>query len=62
MTLCCREYLIIHYISFALQRITVEALVSRNHQDIKKVSITGAGHLRECKNTELVWELRKTGF
>ena len=26
------------------------------------VSITGAGHLRECKNKEFVWELRKTAF
>ena len=26
-----------------------------------KVSVTGAGHLRECKNTEFVWELTKTG-
>ena len=25
----------------------------------KKVSITGAHHLQECKNTEFVWELRK---
>ena len=28
----------------------------------KKVSVTGAGHLRECKNTDFVWELRKMGF
>ena len=26
------------------------------------VSITGAGHLRECKNKEFVRELRKTAF
>ena len=32
-------------------------------RDSKKVSVTGAGRLRECKNTEFVWELRKwTGF
>ena len=28
----------------------------------KKVSVTGAGRLWECQNTEFVWELRKTGF
>ena len=26
------------------------------------VPVTGAGRLRECKNTEFVWELRKTAF
>ena len=41
---------------------TVEALVSGHHQDAEKVSITAAGRLRECENTEFVWELRKTGF
>ena len=41
---------------------TVEALVSGHPRDVKKVSITGAGCLRETKNTEVVWELRKTGF
>jgi len=25
-------------------------------QDAKKVSVTEAGRLRECKNTEYVWE------
>ena len=25
-------------------------------------SVTGAGPLRGCKNTEFVWELRKMGF
>ena len=41
---------------------TVEALVSGHHPGhAKKVSITAAGRLRECKNTpEFVWELRKT--
>ena len=24
--------------------------------------VTGAGRLGECKNTEFVWELSKTGF
>ena len=28
----------------------------------KKVSITGASRLRECKNTEFEWELSKRGF
>ena len=41
---------------------TVEALVSGHHRDAKKVSIIGAGRLRECENTEFVLELRKTGF
>ena len=42
--------------------ITVEALVSGHPQGVKRMSITGAGSLWECKNTEVVWELRKTGF
>ena len=33
----------------------------RDPRDGKKVSVTGAGRLWECKNTEFVWELRKTG-
>ena len=36
--------------------------VSGHPRDAKKVFITGAGRLRESKNTEFVWELRKTGF
>ena len=28
----------------------------------KFVRNSGAGRLRECKNTEFVWELRKAGF
>ena len=44
-------------------RCTVEALISRHPWGLKKVSITtGAGCLQECKNTEFVWELRKTAF
>ena len=42
--------------------ITMEALVSGHPQGTKRMSLTGAGGLRECKNTEVVWELRKTGF
>ena len=41
---------------------TVEALVSRNPWDAKKVFVTGAGHLQELKNKAFVWESRKTGF
>ena len=41
---------------------TVEALVSGHPRDAKKVSVTEAGRLRECKNTEFVWELRKEAF
>ena len=43
-------------------RVEVEALLSRHPQIVKKVSVTGAGHVRECKSTEFVWELRKMGF
>ena len=35
---------------------TVETLVCERLQGVKKVSTTGAGHLRECKNTLVVWE------
>ena len=35
---------------------TVETLVCGRPQGVKKVSTTGAGHLRECKNTVVVWE------
>ena len=41
---------------------TGEALISGHPRDVKKVSITGAGRLRKCKNTQFVWELRKTAF
>ena len=34
----------------------------QNKLDVKKVSASGAGRLRECKNTEFVWELGKTRF
>lgn len=27
-----------------------------------KVSVTEAGHLQKCKNTEFLWELRKMGI
>ena len=36
--------------------------MSGHPQDVKKVSITRAGRIGECINTEFVWELRKTGF
>ena len=38
----------------------MEAVVSGHPQDTKKVYVTGAGHFWECKNTEFVWQLRKT--
>ena len=34
----------------------------RTHSGHAKMSVTGASRLRECKNTEFVWELRKMGF
>ena len=40
----------------------VEALLSGHLWEAKKVSVTSAGCLRECKNTEFLWVLRKTGF
>ena len=44
------------------QRNTVEALVSGHSRGARKVSVTGAVRLRECQNTEFVWELNKMGF
>ena len=42
---------------------TVEALVSGHLWDAKGgLRNSGAFRSRECKNTELVWELRKTRF
>ena len=35
-----------------------ETLVNGHARNVKKVSVTAAGHLWECKNTEFVWELR----
>ena len=32
------------------------------HPRYAKNQATGAGHLQEFKNTELVWRLRNTGF
>ena len=43
-------------------RNTVEDLVRGHPQDAKKVSVTGAGSLRECQNTAFIWELRKTVY
>ena len=55
--------MVCYSIEFCSQKCnTVEALVSRLPQDVKKVSVTGAGRLQECKNTEFDWELRKTGL
>ena len=47
---------------FQPKRTTVKALVSERPRDSKKVFVTGAGRLRECKNTDFVWELKKTRF
>ena len=41
---------------------TLEVLVSGHPRGVKKVSKTGAVRFRECKITEFVWELGKTGF
>ena len=39
---------------------STQTLVSRHPWDVKKVSVTGAGCLLECKNTELVsWGVEK---
>ena len=38
-----------------LIKITKEALVSRHHWDAEKVSLAGACHLRESKNTEFLY-------
>ena len=40
----------------------MEVLVRGHPRDAKKVPVTGAARLRECKNTEFVLELRKTGL
>ena len=48
--------------SSSIKNRTVEAFVSGDPRDAKKVSVTEAGRLRECKNTQFVWELRKTAF
>ena len=42
--------------------ITLEALVSGHSWNAKKVSVTGAGCLWECKYIEFVQKLRKIGF
>ena len=36
--------------------------MSGHSRDVKKVSVARAGRLRECKNTDFVWEMRRTGF
>jgi len=44
------------------KRTTVKALVKERPRDSKKMFVPGAGRLRECKNTDFVWELKKTRF
>lgn len=41
---------------------TVEAVVRGHPWDAKKVSVTGAGSLRECQNTDFVWSWEKWCF
>ena len=41
---------------------TVEAFTSGHPWEVKKMSAIEAGRLQECKNTEFLRELRKTGF
>ena len=40
----------------------MKALVGGHPRDAKQVSVTGTGRLREYKNIEFVWELKKRGF
>ena len=44
------------------KRTTVKSLVKERRRDSKKMFVTGAGRLRECKNTDFEWELKKTRF
>ena len=39
----------------------MEVLVSVHPLDVKKVFVTGADSLQECKNTNFVLELREVG-
>lgn len=41
---------------------TAEAVVRGHPWDAKKVSVTGAGSLRECQNTDFVWSWEKWCF
>ena len=42
--------------------LTISQKCYKHTVEAKKVFVTGAGHLREFKNTEFGWELRKTHF
>ena len=44
------------------KRTTVKALVKERPRDSKMMFVTGAGRLREFKNTDFLWELKKTRF
>ena len=44
------------------KRTTVKALVNERPRDSKKMFVTGAGRLPECKSTDFVWELKTTRF
>ena len=66
--ICCNLLLKVHCLTVIkcsiedLPQITAEALVSGHTRGVKKVSVAGAGHLRECENTEFVWEFNHWGF
>lgn len=40
----------------------MEAIESGHPWNAEKVSVTEAGHLQKCKNTEFLWELKKMGI
>ena len=44
------------------KRTTVKALVKERPRDSKMMLVTGAGRVREFKNTDFLWELKKTRF
>ena len=56
---CVKVLVISLYVYVTSLSHTVEALISGHPRDVKKVSITGAGHLWDCKNTEFVWGVEK---
>ena len=53
---CTQEF------SMDLLHWVLDCLYSGSSRNAEKVPVPGAGRLRECKNTEFAWELRKTGF
>ena len=55
-------HLLINYTLTSRNLDTVKVFLRGHPQVAKKVSVTGAGRLRECISIEFFWELRKTGF